>query len=460
MKKLLNYFLVASLVLVQFIPVANAASITINDSVVGQTYSAYKIFDVTKSGNNSYAYSIDSTSKWFDAVQKYATDNANTFTLTRVGTTTKYVVIPGENFKLDTNAKAFADYLNIYLKTVEEAKKPTPEESVEAKNGVETVIDGLAAGYYFVDSSLGALCILNTAADTMEVTEKNGVPTVDKTVSKSSASVGETVTFTVTLTAGGNADTDYILHDKMTDGLTLDTSSFAIKVDNTPVNERNYDIKTIGLTDGCTFEIEFNQAYTATLAQGKKIVITYDAVVNENAITDSEATNEAKVEYGNSSSQSSTETVKNYDFELVKVDKEGTQLSGAKFKLYKASGDTQVEIALVKDGNAYRPAKANERGVEIEAGKVRINGLSSGTYYLEETQAPDGYNQLTSRQEFTITDADLVGTSAVRVVNTTGAILPSTGGMGTVLFLTIGSIMVLGFGVLLVTKLRVSKMTI
>lgn len=459
MKKLLNYFLVAALVLVQLIPVANAASITINDSVVGQTYSAYKIFDVTKSGNNSYAYSIDSTSKWFDAVQKYATDNANTFTLTRVGTTTKYVVIPGENFKLDTNAKAFADYLNIYLKTVEEAKKPTPEESVEAKNGVETVIDGLAAGYYFVDSSLGALCILNTAADTMEVTEKNGVPTVDKTVSKSSASVGETVTFTVTLTAGGNADTDYILHDKMTDGLTLDASSFAIKVGDKAVGTENYEINT-SPSDDCTFEIVFNQAYTATLGKNTKIVITYNAVVNEKAITSSEATNEAKVQYGNSSSQSSTKTVKNYDFELVKVDKEGTQLSGAKFKLYKASGDTQVEIALVKDGNAYRPAKTGETGVEIEAGKVRINGLSSGTYYLEETQAPDGYNQLTSRQEFTITDADLVGTSSVRVVNTTGAILPSTGGMGTVLFLTIGSIMVLGFGVLLVTKLRVSKMTI
>lgn len=454
MKKLLNYLLVIALVLVQFIPVVNAASITINNSVVGQTYSAYKIFDVTKSGN-SYAYSIDSTNEWFSVVSKYATDHSNTFTLTQVGSSTKYVVIPGENFDVEENAKAFADYLN------QNVSGKTATKTVTATSAT-TVLDGLDAGYYFVDSSLGALCILHTAADSMEVTEKNGVPTVDKDVSKPSASVGETVTFTVTLTAGGNADTSYILHDKMTAGLTLDASSFAIKVGDTAVGSENYTIN-VTPSDGCTFDITFNQNYTATLAKDTKIVITYNAVVNENAITTSEATNEAKVQYGNSSSQSSTETVKNYDFDLVKVDEKETQLSGAQFKLYDAkTGGNEIKLILVTENGEtfYRPIKAEETAVSyIEAGSVSIKGLAKGTYYLEEIKAPDGYNQLTERVAVEL-NTDLTLQSAVKVVNTTGSLLPSTGGMGTVLFIVIGSIMVLGFGVLLVTKLRLSKMSI
>lgn len=465
MKKILNYLIALALVLIPFIPVANAATITINNSVVGQEYKAYKIFDVTKSGegnNATYAYSIDSTSEWFTVVQNYATNNANTFTLTQVGTTTKYVVVPEANFATDSNAKAFADYLN------SNTKGKTAIASATATSST-TVLNGLDAGYYFVDSSLGALCILHTAADSMTVTEKNSVPTVDKKVSVPSASVGETVTFTVSITAGGKADTSYILHDKMTSGLTLNASSFAVKVNGVDVASSNYTITTTGLTDGCTFEIEFKKAYTATLEKDTVIVVTYTATVNENAIVNSEDTNEAKILYGNTSSQSSTQTVKNYDFDLVKITKIGDEeitLEGAQFKLYNAQTGGK-EIGLIKitndDGTSfYRPIKAGETATAyIEAGSVSIKGLAQGTYYLEEIKAPDGYNQLTKRVAINLTeDLTLENESPVKVENTTGEMLPSTGGMGTVLFVTIGSLMVLGFGVLLVTKLRLSKMSI
>lgn len=458
MKKILNYLIALALVLIPFIPVANAATITINNSVVGQEYKAYKIFDVTKSGsgdNATYAYSIDSTSKWFSVVKAYA-DKEKTITLTQVGSTTKYVV---QVSNLD--AADFAEYLNDYKDGKDVAGSTTAEE------GKTTIIEGLAAGYYFVDSSLGALCILHTTTDSLTVVEKNGVPTVDKEVSKPSASVGETITFTVSITAGGKADTSYILHDKMSEGLTLNADSFTVKVNNVAVandNNINYTIKTTGLTDNCTFEIVFNQAYTAKLERNTVIVVTYTATVNEKAIVSSEVSNEAKVQYGNSSSQSSTETVKNYDFDLVKVDTEGKTLSGARFKLYNAqTGGEEIELIKItnNDGTSfYRPIKAGETADSyIEAGSVSIKGLAQGTYYLEETKAPDGYNQLTARVAVTL-NGDLTGEKAIKVENTTGAMLPSTGGMGTVLFITIGSIMVLGFGVLLVTKLRLSKMYI
>lgn len=445
MKKIINYLLVIALVIVHFIPVADAATITINKAVKDQTYNAYKIFDVTNAGN-SYAYSIDSSNDWFEVVKKYATDNEKTFTLKRVGNTTKYVVVPGEKFSSNDHAKSFAEYLNENL-----ANKKATASAKATGTTVEITVD--EAGYYFVDSSLGALCILHTAATTMKVDEKNTEPTIKKEASQTTASVGQEVTFTVTVTAGGAADTSYIVHDKMTDGLDLVANTIEIKVNDVAVLADNYTITT----SDHEFDIEFKQTYTATLDKNTDIVITYKAIVNEKAIETSNVTNEVKLTYGQSSSTEGKVTIKNYDFELVKVNEAGEQLSGAKFKLYDAQDN---EVLLVKEGDSYRPAKNGENGVEIEAGKVRINGLASGTYFLEETQAPEGYNQLVARHEFEIKDADLLEQAAVKVVNTTGTILPSTGGIGTILFLTIGTIMVIGFGVLLVTKLRLSKMSI
>lgn len=450
MKKFLKYLLVMALVLVQFIPVVDAATITINKAVKGQTYNAYKIFDVTKSGKN-YAYSInstknDNTNPWFAIVNEYATKNPTQLTLNKVGTTTKYVVVPGEKF----DAKAFADYLN--------ANKGTIDEDASATATSTTVeITVAEAGYYFVDSSLGALCILHTATDKLVVEEKNAEPSIAKTASQATAGVGDTVNFTVTVTAGGSADTSYIVTDEMTEGLDLNTNSFEIKVKNVAVDASNYTITPNTTGEKDTFEIVFKEAYTAALAKDTEIVITYTAVVNEKAIIPSEVVNKVKLTYGNSSTTEITVRIPNYDFELVKTNEAKEELTGAKFRLYDAQGK---EISLVKVEDYYRPAKAGETGVEIEAGRVMVKGLASGTYFLEETKAPEGYNQLTSRHEFEITNADLVDETAVNVVNTTGVILPSTGGIGTILFLAIGSVMVIGFGVLLVTKLRLTKMSI
>ena len=452
MKKILNYLVALALVFVQLLPVANAATITIENSVEGQVYNAYKIFDVTKAGD-SYAYSIDSTNKWFEVVEDYA-ETKGTIKLIQVGTTTKYVV---DASKID--AADFAAYLNQYKDGKPIAGTATAEGKIATEEGTTTTIEVSEAGYYFVDSSLGALCILHTAADAFTIEEKNADPTINKTASQTSASVGETITFTINITAGGAADTSYILHDKMTEGLDLNADSFTIKVGETTVEAENYTIKTTDLKDGCTFEIEFKKEYTATLKKDTVITVTYTATVNEKAIVNSEVTNEATLQYGNTTSQTSKVTVVNFDFDIVKTNKAGETLTGAQFKLYDAKTGGN-EIKLVKDGDFYRPIKAGETPVDyIEAGTAKIKGLASGTYYLEETKAPEGYNQLTEREAVQL-NADLTVENAINVINTTGAELPHTGGMGTVLFIAIGSMMVLGFGVLLVTKLRLSKMSI
>lgn len=86
-------------------------------------------------------------------------------------------------------------------------------------------------------------------------------------------------------------------------------------------------------------------------------------------------------------------------------------------------------------------------------------------------KAPDGFNKLTSRVEVSITNNNLIAETiqneennnftyvlgGVRVINTSGDMLPETGGTGTTVFVMLGSIMVISFGVLLVTKYRFSK---
>ncbi|MGC4431474.1 prealbumin-like fold domain-containing protein, partial [Streptococcus suis] len=94
--------------------------------------------------------------------------------------------------------------------------------------------------------------------------------------------------------------------------------------------------------------------------------------------------------------------VTTHRFTLKKTNEAKDTLTGAEFKLYDAlSGG--AEIKVVKDGDAYRVAEANETGVAIEAGEVVIKGLKhSTTYYLEEMKAPNGYNILTERQSIEV----------------------------------------------------------
>ena len=189
-------------------------------------------------------------------------------------------------------------------------------------------------------------------------------------------------------------------------------------------------------------------------------------------------TNTAQLKYGNNSTVESTTTTYSYKFDLVKTDNSKKLLTGAKFKLYDTK-DSNTPVNLIKDtatGN-YRVAETGETAAieEIEINRynaVTISGLNKKTYYLEETQAPEGYNKLTERQpvelgkEGFVTNATLTGSGAkgaewteggVQVINNAGATLPSTGGMGTTLFYVIGGGLMVAAVVLLVTKKRMEN---
>jgi LPXTG-motif cell wall-anchored protein len=154
---------------------------------------------------------------------------------------------------------------------------------------------------------------------------------------------------------------------------------------------------------------------------------------------------------------------------LKKVDASGAKLDNAWFNLErktsqkdKDGNDVYETVSVVAEtddsGNitAYHVADSTETGTTttIVAGSVTIKGLDLGSdYQLEETQAPAGYNKLTTPKAIEVNN-DRTAFNPVTVENSTGNILPSTGGIGTTIFFVAGGILVVGAMILLIARWR------
>ncbi len=448
-------------------------SITINDAVVGQTYTIYQILDLESYNASANAYSYKATTAWSNFIN--SSDIKGT-----------YVSVDGQGYvtwKTGADVAAFAKAAQKYA----EDNSVTNQGSVTATTTTVS-FTGLDLGYYLVDTTLGTLCSLDTTNPSVVMEEKNEAPTNEKLVEEDSkvstgdawgttndADIGQTVNFKSTITAQPGAE-NYVFHDTMSAGLTY-TGVTGITLNGATVDASNYTVVTENLTDGCTFEVIFTQTFCDTLKANDKIVISYTATLNENAVIAGDGNpNTSKVSYGDSSNTKYTPesqtTTYTWDVDVLKYTKNGeteTALAGAKFTLSK-SADGSSPIALVSKGNnVYRVAKTGETGTVTEittdaTGKFTIQGLDADTYYLTETAAPAGYNKLAGAVTIVIGENGVVngtteapqGVDEVKVLNQSGTELPSTGGMGTTLFYVLGSVLVLGAVVLLVTRKRMS----
>ncbi len=496
-KTLLSIVMAIMMLLTMMIPTLAADptyTIVINNAAATETYTAYKVFDVTYSGDN-YAYTISNTNKFYNTIVNYKYDydsskaGAETvFTLTPSSTDDTVMIVTYDK-SISTNTDLAADLAKTLATALDSmADKPAGTTGTYDSTSKKCTITVSEAGYYFVQTSLGALCFLGTTNPTATIDEKNEEPTIEKKVKdgqkadgsdnwvdSNDKKIGDTVEFKTTVHAKKGAK-NYVVHDQMDAGLTLNPSSFKVTVNGTEViASGNYTITTSGLTDGCDFEIAFTQAYLDTITADTDIVITYSAVLNENAEISTETNdNKTKLDYGDNSSTEwdKTET-KTYMVDIIKIDGDKKILSGAKFELYASAAGTD-KINLVKEvDSTYRVATPDEVAVSgftsavIEAGKITIKGLDSGDYWLEETEAPAGYNKLSARVKFTIDDANLTTTmtedvwsekdGGVAIENKSGTELPSTGGIGTTIFYCVGATLALGAFVLLVTKKRMGR---
>lgn len=454
-KKLFGLLFAFVFALVQ-VNAANNGTITINKAVVDETYSIYRVLDLETydKTNNHYIYR--------------ANEKFEAFITSTEGQ--KYLEARNENGATYYVWKTGADVVE-FSKAALAYAKANNVIPVDSKKATSTTVkfDKLPLGYYLVDTTTGSLLNLTTTNPDAVIDEKNTVvPKVDKDVKEDStgnygktndATIGDTIEFKATITTGAGF-TKYVLRDTMSTGLTFNTNSVVVKVGTTTVDKSNYTVTPN--KDGYTFVVEFKDSYIVTLPKNTVIEVYYTATLNENAVVEGNGNpNELDLAYGeNNTTDKVKTTTYTYAFDLVKNDKDKNQLEGAKFKLLDKTGK-EIKVVLVDvTKNIYRVAVGNEEGVLIVVGKATIEGLDADEYQLEEVEAPVGYNKLTSTVKFTITGKNGNNTYervSNEVINYTGSQLPETGGMGTTLFLTLGSILVIGFGLLLVTKLRVYK---
>lgn len=355
--------------------------------------------------------------------------------------------------------------------------------------------------YYMPDGQGYSLYVVKIVKD-VTISPKTGTTSSEKKVKDDEGAntdwndsadydIGDDVPFQLKATVASdfaNYKNGYKLtfHDKESAGLTFNAGSVEVYVgenSTTPIDASNYTVVTEGLTDGCTFEVHFEDlTKVAGVSANTVIRVEYTSTLNEHAVIGEAGNpNTSHITYTNNPNDTQAgengktpdDTVIVFTYKVVvnKVDQNNNPLAGAKFTLYKKNAEG--EYVALKELEAV--AVKGEEGETVISYTASFEGLDAGEYKLSETVTPAGYNTVADI-EFTITathsteaaapklltldGGDLftgevtTGTLTTEVENKAGTTLPETGGIGTTLFYVIGGILVAGAGILLITKRR------
>ena len=453
----------------------------------GQTINLYKLFDVTesKSGETTnYAYTVNNTYKAALAsvlkIDETSKDEDFAAAVTKLGSDNATAV---QKFANDFTAEALTKNLSA---TANSGK-------IKEENKTSYTFNDLAAGYYLVYVTGGKdiqSSLVTVDAPTNTVNLKTEAPSITKTANKETAEIGQVVTYTVT---GAIPDTTgydsyvYKINDELTKGL-----DFVNDANGTACTDNKVAVK-VAFTDGTdastaptTAALATNNSKKMSLDlstwvranqgnKGKAFTVTYYAKVNKDAeVTNN---NKASLEYGNNPSDTTTTTpseakTPTYPLDILKKEKTSEkELAGAKFSLYTTEADAKAGTNAItvsgSDGKyVVDPTSKNTvfesvASIEGENYNLHVNGLKAGDYWLVETEAPAGYNKLTAPIKVTIkksADADVNNWTIskdgvdekdkiIDIENSTGSLLPSTGGRGAIAFAVIAALLVFGVAV-------------
>ena len=469
-------------------------TITIQNSASGHTYEAYQIFTGTLSTVEEQTVLTDVTwgsgiqsAQFLEALKADGTIGAHYAACTTAADVAQAL---SDNAG---DAEAFAALAGDYLSS--------PTGTSTPGSGTYTIA-GLAPGYYLVKDQDGTTVdaytsyILKLVGD-VTVTPKSDVPTSQKKVKDIDDStqtnytgwqdsadhdIGDAIPFQISATLPDNYDdyTTYSMtfHDTQSSGLTFNPDSVTVYVgsEGNTIDSQYYEVNA-NPVDDCTFEIVFENLKAVsgvTINPGSTIYVEYTSTLNENAVLGSAGNpNTMHLTYSNNpngtgTGQTPDDKVIVFTYQVVvnKVDPENMPLAGAQFTLEKYDADSADWTSV------------GEATLSGEDTTFTFTGLDDGQYRLTETQTPAGYNtidpitftvtaahdetsdnpQLTSLSgnadtgTITFTPALPTGSLTTNVVNEAGAVLPSTGGMGTTVFYVAGAVLVLGAGACLVLR--------
>lgn len=512
-----------------------AADIQVNvpagTSINGMTVSAYKMLDLEAGTGNQATYTVnaDFTDLFAAAKTAYTGDvkAASTVYLTYDYTNHKLVLSDETSagaIDLANTTKLDSTYFEADLisRLTDNGDKElfsawtadyVAANSIDAVTATATenssvTITGLGAGYYAVLASNvpDGVSILNSI---LQVTPAAGMVSVDlkaesipfeKKVSvggsapaaDATASVGDTLTYTITSRVPNPADftdiTEYVISDTLTNQL-LDPASLVLTIGTTVFKSNpaagETDINAIATenygtyTEGSqSFSLTFNTAALAAY-KGQAVTLTYSAELTSDAVNING--NDATLEYtndGNVSSQTAHTDVYTFGMDITKVFSDGstTHYADVTFQLRTDAGNADTAIGFAGDDGVYVKADSDDTQVEdlelATDGSLTLTGLNAGTYYLVETATAenDGFNLAApvtvvltqdadskadldgntttatmGGKDLTVTiseNQDQVSLAGFEVLNQKGFQLPTTGGVGTWMF-TIGGIVLI-----------------
>lgn len=471
---------------------AAGVTITVNNSQSGHTYTPYKFANLKVDANDTSKVEVTTVEGWSDAVKTAAGLDA---TGNAIDANKKLYASNPAAYVATFNAaqlREFAQKLSATGKTADDA--PTP-----GTDGQSASIPVSGEGWYLVTDSFTKDGKPTTGVNAIVATTINGrtgdfkvlgdagtgqgniqalgqfnaknenapqpptkevkLGTVD--VNGKSASVGDTLSFTINVPVPANAagydEYPFTITDTASKGLKMPSTS-EYKITDAAKNDITslFTITPSGdVANGTKTTFTVTDPKNTPQYAGQTLVVTYNATVTEDAINAGSVDNSATITTNNGTSGNGTTKVYNYGFSLTKKNKDGAKLQGAEFQLYDESGNKAINAPVTTGTD----------------GKAAWSGLAAGTYTVKETKAPAGYSQqflptfkvtITQNSDKTATvtiEGDTFGLATesngdITVLNVKNASqLPLTGAAGTAMF-TVVALLVAAAGVTLAVKSR------
>mgnify|MGYP004485115175 FL=1 len=518
MKKLMAALLAVAMVCAMAIP-AFAAKGTENVDLTKHSFNAYQIFTATVTEKNDDQGKVSDV-KWGTGVDSVALLAAlkgdSTFENAFAKANTAADVVKAMSGWSATSEKtaAFAKIVAANLSTVYTSSTSNSIRFDDA--GYYLIVDTTKVSG---EDDAVNLTLLNVAEADSDVTVKSKVvkPTVDKFVydnndgagkgngdgvdgegfyKTADHAIGESFQFElVAKLPVSNEYNNYStyeikFHDTMSAGITFENVDKVVIIDSEGSETPISDYTVAGINSGdegeksWTITIADAKSYKVDLTEGATIKVYYSAHLNKDAYVNNASgsttnKNTVSLEYSNNPNVGGTgktpdETVYVFTYQINNTKyhdsaEAGNELEDAGFKLYTDAACTK-EFALRKDGDFYIPTTGTgEEMMSAKDGTFNIKGLDAGIYYLKETSTPTGCNTCETleikivashkRDGSEIGQVDLTQSEHLnnKIINLSGTVLPSTGGIGTTIFYVVGGGLMVAAAILLITKKRMEN---